>query len=540
MKQLKVYDPLRDFKENPMELGSAIKKILKKVILDLGAKRASLMVIDEEKKEFYIKASSSIDPKEELSKDIIKATRIKLGESIAGIVAKTKKPVIINDVEKFLSKYPVILKTTDPKRYKTSIIVPIIENGKTKAIININDKVGHPRNRSIKFVKSDLALAIILAEYCGVALTLERKNMELLAINEIISEINETNDLSKIYKVIIEKGAEILNCEEVSVMIVESEDKVDKLVVRESTDKSIIGEKREIGIGVSGWVWKTGEPILIKSVKEGKKDKRFKILNKPGSFIVAPLNLKMYKSPYALNVALKSRDTIGVLNLTNRLTGEVYSEEDLNTIVSYANLCAIAIEKAKFYNQTKEAYIGTVTALAAAVESKDKYTRNHLADVVKYSLLLGEKLGLSGIELEELHVSALLHDIGKIGIEDHILNKPGKLTPSEYERVKLHIEEGDKILKHVPYFDKIRELVRCHHEHYNGGGYPDKLKGESIPLGARILSITDAYDVMTTDRVYRKQLSHKEAVDELKKYAGMQFDPKLVDIFLEIVEKEYK
>lgn len=534
MKQLKVYD------ENPMELGNAIKKVLKKVILDLGAKRASLMVIDEEKKEFYIKASSSIDPKEELSKDIIKGTRVKLGESIAGIVAKTKKPVIINDVEKFLSKYPVILKTTDPKRYKTSIIVPIIENGKTKAIININDKVGHPRSRSIKFVKSDLALAIILAEYCGVALNLERKNIELLAINEIISEINETNDLSKIYKVIVGKGAEILNCEEVSVMIVESEDKVDKLVVRESTDKSIIGEKREIGIGVSGWVWKTGEPILIKSVKEGKKDKRFKILNKPGSFIVAPLNLKIYKSPYALNVALKSRDTIGVLNFTNRLTGEVYSEEDLNTIVSYANLCAIAIEKAKFYNQTKEAYIGTVTALAAAIESKDKYTRNHLADVVKYSLLLGEKLGLSGIELEELHVSALLHDIGKIGIEDHILNKPGKLTPSEYERVKLHIEEGDKILKHVPYFDKIRELVRCHHEHYNGGGYPDKLKGESIPLGARILSITDAYDVMTTDRVYRKHLSYKEAVDELKKYAGAQFDPKLVDIFLEIVEKEYK
>ena len=513
----------------------SIKKVLRKVIIDLGAKRGSLMVLDDAKKELYIKVNCSINPKEELSEDIIKGTRIKIGESIAGIVAKTKNPVIINNISQFLRKYPIIKKKTDPKKYSTSIIVPIVENNKTRAIVNINDKI-----KGGKFTKTDLELAIILSEFCCATLNLEKKNIELLAINEIIREINETNDMNTIYKMIVEKGASILKCDEVSVMMVEKDNDAEKLVVKESTDKSIIGENRELGVGVSGWVWKTGEPVLIKNIKKGNKDRRFKILNKPGSFIVAPLNLKIYKSPYALNVALKSRDTIGVMNFTNRLIGEAFTEENLSTIISYANLCAIAIEKAKFYNQTKEAYIGTVTALAAAVESKDKYTRNHLEDVVKYSLALGEKTGLSTLELEELHIAALLHDVGKIGIEDHILNKPEKLTREEYARVKNHIEEGDKILRHVPYFDRIRELIRCHHEHYNGCGYPDKLKGEAIPLGARILSITDAYDVMTTDRVYRSHLSDEDAIKELKKYSGTQFDPKLVNLFLGVVKKENK
>lgn len=505
-----------------------IESVLQEAIKDLNAESGSLMIVDSKSDELFIKAYYSQIPTKGLTKDIVSKTRIKLGQSISGLVAQNQKPLLINDIKEVLNLYPNISKNTDSKKYRTSIVIPIIdENDKTIAVLNINNKLN-----SELFSQKDFNFAILLAEYCGAALRLERKNIELMTVNEIIREINKTNDLNVIFKMIVNKGKELLSCKNVSIMIIEN----NFLIVKESTDSKIIGQKREFGVGVSGWVWKTGEPILIKKVKEDKKDMKFQILNKPGSFIVAPLNLK-YETSFALNVALKSTATIGVLNFSDKIDSGSFNEEDLDVIINYANLTAIAIEKIKFFIETKKAYLSTVEALSAAIDAKDRDSYEHLKRVVKYSLLLASTVDLSDTEKEDLHFAALLHDVGKIGIAEHILNKPSELTPEEYKKIKKHVEEGVKILANVPFLDNAALIVKHHHERFDGEGYPDRLKGEKIPVGARILTITDSFDAMISDRIYRHKKTREEAIKELKRCSGGQFDPKLVNVFLEILEK---
>ena len=149
---------------------------------------------------------------------------------------------------------------------------------------------------------------------------------------------------------------------------------------------------------------------------------------------------------------------------------------------------------------------------------------------------LGAENNLSAKEKEDLHFAALLHDVGKIGITEVILNKPSRLTDGEYEIMKKHVEEGVKILVNVPFLEEATRMVKYHHEKYDGTGYPDRLKGQEIPIGARILTITDSYDAMISERIYKKNKTVEEAISELKRCSGTQFDPAILDVFLEVLK----
>ncbi len=192
----------------------------------------------------------------------------------------------------------------------------------------------------------------------------------------------------------------------------------------------------------------------------------------------------------------------------------------------------------KLYVEVKKLYKSTILALAQAVDAKDPYTKGHSDRVSKYAEKIGEKIGLSAGEMEDLIFSAILHDIGKIGIPDNILKKTSKLTPKEYEIIKTHPIEGEKIISKIPYLKNMGKIIRAHHEKIDGTGYPDGMKNGEIPEFSKIIAVCDSYDAMTSDRPYRKALSKEEAIKELKKYAGTQFDKKYVNILIEILEKE--
>jgi putative nucleotidyltransferase with HDIG domain len=184
--------------------------------------------------------------------------------------------------------------------------------------------------------------------------------------------------------------------------------------------------------------------------------------------------------------------------------------------------------------------LDTVTALTFALDAKDHYTQSHSLNVSRFAAQIARQLGLSGAEIEEVRLGGILHDIGKIGLPDNILNKPSPLTPEEFEVVKSHAPLGARILKplRAKAIEPIRGMVRHHHERVDGTGYPDGLKGEKIPLGARIIAVAEAFDVITSIsyRVYQQGRSVEEAVAELRRCSGMQFDPDIVDTFIRLLE----
>lgn len=198
----------------------------------------------------------------------------------------------------------------------------------------------------------------------------------------------------------------------------------------------------------------------------------------------------------------------------------------------------VDIEKANASYERSRMSLKMLETLARAIDAKDSYTNGHSTRVAVYSSLIAEQLGWDKKHIEELKYEAILHDIGKIGVPDSILNKNGRLTPNEFDIIKSHTLVGADILKDMASVDGAREVALYHHERYDGKGYPHSISGTDIPLHARIVCIADAYDAMSSDRIYRKALSREVIRDELVKGRGTQFDPELLDIFLNLFDSK--
>ncbi|HBM81727.1 MAG TPA: hypothetical protein DD426_13005, partial [Clostridiaceae bacterium] len=179
-----------------------------------------------------------------------------------------------------------------------------------------------------------------------------------------------------------------------------------------------------------------------------------------------------------------------------------------------------------------------VKALSLAIEAKDKYTEGHSMRVFEYAEKIARNMKYSEEHIENLRIASLLHDIGKIGIPEAILNKPGRLSEDEYDIIKQHPVIGANIIKDVDALKKSQKIVRWHHERYDGKGYPDGIGGDDIPLDAYIISIADAFDAMCSDRPYRKAMTKSQAVNIIKDERGKQFHPKVADVFLDILKSE--
>ncbi|RMG61587.1 MAG: HD domain-containing protein, partial [Deltaproteobacteria bacterium] len=218
--------------------------------------------------------------------------------------------------------------------------------------------------------------------------------------------------------------------------------------------------------------------------------------------------------------------------------GRNFTREHLELVGIIATQGAVAYENTNLVGSLKNAYISMIESLILIVEAKDPYTYGHSRRVSNLAVRIARKMGLPEPDVETLRLAANLHDIGKISVPEEILNKPGKLDEDEWLYVRRHTLIGDEVLRPLKFLDEAREIIKYHHERYDGSGYPEGLKGEEIPLLTRIMTVADAYDAMSSVRAYRKPLAPEEVRDELLKNAGKQFDPKVVRALIEILDEE--
>jgi putative nucleotidyltransferase with HDIG domain len=234
----------------------------------------------------------------------------------------------------------------------------------------------------------------------------------------------------------------------------------------------------------------------------------------------------------------------------NRFLGAIYVENgsepgcfqkaDLELLTLFGNQAAFAIENALLYEDLQVSFYETVRSLTNALEAKDKYTRGHSDRVARYAVAIGKGLGLSAEKLETLRTAAELHDIGKIAIGEAIISKKDRLSDEEYELVKQHPQRGVEILRPIRFLQPVLPFILHHHERFNGRGYPEGLRGQNIPLEARILNLADAFDAMTTQRPYNTPKTFAEALAQCRKEAGVSFDAECVKALVEFVEKQEK
>ena len=337
--------------------------------------------------------------------------------------------------------------------------------------------------------------------------------------------INSTLDSREIRKRAIEAATRLVDAETGSLLLVDQETGDLFFEVALGDKGNALKEIRlSKGEGIAGSVLDSGQPVIIHDVQS---DPRFFKVADEKSFFKT-------KSMLSVPVMTKER-TIGVLEAINKKEG-LFDEEDKEGLCALANQVAVAVENANLYQQLKETFHETAQALAETIEKRDPYTGGHTQRVMRYSVSIGKLMGLSGKELEDLKLAAILHDIGKIGVKDCVLLKQGRLDDDETAMMKMHTEHGTEILRYVNQLKDIIPGVRSHHEKYDGSGYPDKLKGDDIPLIARIIAVADTFDAMTTDRPYRKGLRPETAFEELHKQVWKQFDGKAVELFIRACE----
>ncbi len=290
---------------------------------------------------------------------------------------------------------------------------------------------------------------------------------------------------------------------------------------------------------IAGYVAMSGESLILNDVQNDPRHNK----KASSSFVTRTM----------ICVPLKTQDkTIGVLQALNKLPslasqpsrrtsghlGTNFFESDRRLLETLSHQVAIAIDNSRLYTELKRSFYDTVEALAEAIEKKDRYTGGHTKRVVYYSLCIAKYLNLSPEELEIVRLGAVLHDVGKIGIEDKILKKQAPLNEAEWKVMQTHPEIGFQIMNRVESLREVIGAMRYHHERWDGQGYPLGLRGEEIPLLARLISVADTYDAMVSTRPYRKGLPPTVAFEEIVKHRGTQFCPHVVDAFIQAFRNE--
>jgi diguanylate cyclase (GGDEF)-like protein len=438
----------------------------------------------------------------------------KVGEGITGRVALTGNSLLIADAAN--CEFARILPGTDSID-ESQVVVPLTFGTRVVGVIVIS-KLGLDQ-----FDEDDVRLLEVLAGHAAVALenaslyeAARREAERATALLEFSRQLANVEGMAAVVERIVELSARTLNSPRASVWYQETAG--GDIKVRATYGYAELARERlariEFPHDLAATYLMKHEPFVVTSEEYDRlTDVADIAAGRP--FAIAPLTLDSGR--------------LGCIVVAPP-TETGFSDRQLRLLAGVAHQSKLALTNAGNFNTLERTFLETVEALANALEANDEYTSSHARWITDLSLKVGQELGLDIASLKRLELGALFHDIGKIGIPETILSKPGPLTDDERRIVETHPELGEKIIAPIDRLEEVRPIVRHCHERYDGKGYPDRLSGPEIPIESRIILVCDAYHAMTTDRPYRKRLPDEEALRRLREAAGSQFDPRVVDI----------
>jgi putative nucleotidyltransferase with HDIG domain len=351
--------------------------------------------------------------------------------------------------------------------------------------------------------------------------SLTKKVLELATLYEMSRALGSTLDLDVLLDSVLDSALRIFDVDSGYVMLRDRES--GRLELRTWRGGGVSRpDEHAIRSSMSDWVMLQGRPLIFNPPADGAIGQQVDAVTGAIAALCVPL--------------VSSEGVIGAIAVGTHDREHRFSADDVRLLSTIANHVTIAVGNIELFSSLQDAYLATVRSLAAAVDAKDPYTRGHSDRVAAYARAIAERLGLAHEQCTALEMAAYLHDIGKIGIGEEILRKRGALSDEERAVMRHHPLIGASILRPVAFPWPIAPVVRHHHERFDGTGYPAGLSGEEIPMLARILTVADAYEAMTSDRPYRAGRTAQQAIDELKRCASLQFDPRAVDALIEELE----
>lgn len=363
---------------------------------------------------------------------------------------------------------------------------------------------------------------------------LEKRVDELLGLLEAFKEMNANIEIHNVFQNILLQMVQVVGAEAATLWVVDNENQqIEATAVHGPSASSIQNLKLKIDEGIVGQVIRTGNVHYIEDVTtESDWSKRVDMESGfvTHSMITVPLIAK--------------GTTIGALQMLNKVDHTFFTEDDVKLASTLASHSTLALHNSQMYDDLYKMFMSMIRTLTMTLDARDPYTAGHSERVATYSYWIGQALDLDQKTLDDVYKSALLHDIGKIGIPDNILRKTTRLTDEEFTTIKSHTTIGAKILTNMEPKRTMENSIataRWHHERLNGSGYPDQLTDDKIPLFARIVGVADSFDAMTTVRPYSKGLSLREGAKELERSKGTLYDSMIVTTFINILKaNDYK
>jgi diguanylate cyclase (GGDEF)-like protein len=438
----------------------------------------------------------------------------KVGEGITGRVAQTGESLLIGDAAN--CEFARILPGTDSID-ESQVVVPLTFGTRVVGVIVIS-KLGLNQ-----FDEDDVRLLEVLAGHAAVALenaslyeAARREAERATALLEFSRQLSSAEGIDAVVDRIVELSALTIGSPRASVWFQEIAG--GEIAVRATHGYNELDRERLARMKFDD---ESAELLLC-----GKEP--FVVTQEQHEAITGAKGVGVGR-PFAIAPMKLDGGRLGCIAVAPPEEGD-FTDRQVRLLAGVAHQSKLALTNAGNFHNLERTFLETVEALANALEANDEYTSSHARWITDLALKVGEELGLEGASLKRLELGALFHDIGKIGIPETILSKPGPLTPEERRVVETHPELGEKIIAPIDRLEEVRPIVRHCHERFDGEGYPDRLDGESIPIESRIILVCDAYHAMTTDRPYRKRLAPQEALRRLAEAAGTQFDPRVVDV----------